>query len=93
MILTPGEVATIANAIPKLIGVVQASRLLPDPQGPIADFIAQHAEFIAILERLANFFFPGAGTGIEVLLFIIEYSHQMDPQETDVWMKRQYPQG
>lgn len=93
MILTLGEVATIANAIPKLIGMVQASRLLPDPQGPVAEFIAKHPEEIAILERLANFFFPGAGTGIEVLLFIVEYSHPMNPQETDVWMNRQNPEG
>lgn len=93
MIVSPAEVAAIANAIPKIIGMVETSRLLPDPTGPVADFVAGHPEEIAIIERLANFFFPGAGTGIEVLLFIAEYSHPMNPQETDLWMNRQNPEG
>lgn len=89
MIVSPDEIERLGGFLPKLIGFVGASRLLPEPKGPIADFLAAHAGEIAIVEKLSDFFFPGAG-GIEAfLVFALKYSHPMDAAEAEVWMQRQ----
>lgn len=93
MIISPEDIAKLGNFLPKLIGFVGAARLLPDPDGPIADFVNAHPSEIALFEKVSDFFFPGAG-GIEAFLILaLEYSHPMDEAESRLWMQRQEPQG
>lgn len=89
MIVSPDEIAQLGAFLPKLVGFVGATRLLPAPTGPIAAFIAEHAGEIAIFEKVSDFFCPGAG-GIEAfLVFALQYSHPMDEREAAEWMRRQ----
>ncbi len=89
MLVSPDEIERLGGFLPKLIGFVGATRLLPEPKGPIADFIAAHAGEIAIAEKISDFLLPGAG-GIEALIFFaLKYSHPMDAAEAEVWMQRQ----
>jgi hypothetical protein len=43
---------------------------------------------IDIGEDVANIFFPGAGTAIEVVLFILSKARPMTQEETNAWMDR-----
>jgi hypothetical protein len=58
VIVTPDDIEKLGGFLPKLIGFVGATRLLPAPKGPIAEFIAAHADEIAVLEKLSDFFSP-----------------------------------
>lgn len=89
VILSPDDIAKLGGFLPKLIGAVDASRLLPKPKGAIADFIAAHEGEIAVFEKVSDFFFPGAG-GIEAFfVFALRYSHPMDATEAARWMDAQ----
>ncbi len=93
MILGPDDIARLGAFLPKLIGFVGAVRPLPEPKGPIADFIIAHATEIGIFEKVSNYFVPGAG-GIEAFIVLaLEYSHPMDEVEAAAWMSRQNTEG
>ena len=43
---------------------------------------------IALLEGVANLIFPGAGTAIEIVSFLVSNSKPMTQEETNKWMDR-----
>lgn len=55
--------------------------------------VALEPDAFNVLEYIANFFFPPAGTVIALVIWVIEHSETMNQAETNAWMARSGDNG
>ena len=77
------DTVVIARSIPAIHAGVDAGKSLPVILAEL------EPEALSIIVTLANFVFPGAGTAIGVLAYIIGKSHPMTPEEQQAWFERE----
>ena len=73
----------IGRSIPAIHAGVKEGKSLPVILAEL------EPEALEVVETIANFVFPGAGSAIGVLAYIIGKSHPMTPEEEQAWFERE----
>jgi len=90
MLLSVADIFTAVGALPKLLAAIQeAKQLGADHESLIGSIVTDIPELLPIIEKVANYIYPGAGTAIEVLAWVMHNSRPMTPQEEALWFDRQ----
>ena len=73
----------IGKSVPQISAGVKAGKSLPVILAEL------EPEALDVVETIANFVFPGAGSAIGVLAYVISKSHPMTPEEERTWFERE----
>ena len=73
----------IGKAVPVIHAGLKAGKSLPVILAEL------EPDALAVVESIANIVFPGAGSAIGVLAYIIGKSHPMTPEEQQAWFDRE----
>jgi hypothetical protein len=93
MILSVSDLFVAVGAVPKLIASFEQAKRDGDHAGALATIAREVPQVLPIIEKVANYIYPGAGTGIEVMAWVLQNSRPMSPAEQQIWFDRQTPQG
>lgn len=82
--ITSSDIWVLLEAFPTVVAAVIANH-----DKPILEVVAQAApQVMPILERIANRFFPGAGTGLEIITKVFYAPHTVTADEEKAWFER-----
>jgi hypothetical protein len=83
--ITSSDIWVLLTALPTIIEALVANA----GAKPVIEVVAEAApRVMPILERIANRFFPGAGTGLEVLVKVFYSPSTVTPDEEKTWFDR-----
>jgi hypothetical protein len=76
------DLEKMASLVPSVFSMIA------DGKHPEQIVAAIEPALLPIIESVANIVFPGSGTAIEVIAFLIANSKTMTQEETNAWMDR-----
>lgn len=76
------DAAKLGQAVPTVILGIGANKSAEDIVKEIEPSV------LPVIEDVANLIYPGAGTAIKIIAFLIEHSKKMNQEETNAWMDR-----
>ncbi len=77
------DAMVIGKSVPQISAGVKAGKSLPTILAEL------EPDALEVVESIANFIAPGAGTAIGVLAYVISKSHPMTPEEEQAWFERE----